>query len=127
MQTGKLISTAAGIVTLGLAALACYGTLAAIAILSLLGIALAVNEAAVAGLVVFFATLAAAVVGLGIRKHGSAMPVMPAAVGAALIAYAMFGTYDWRVELIGFMLLAAAVAWDFRLRAAAESSSRSTA
>jgi len=35
---------------------------------------------------------------------------------AALVAYAMFGTYDWRIELIGFVLLAAAVGWDFRLR-----------
>jgi len=116
MQTRKLISTAAGIVSLGLAALACYGTLAAIAILSLLGIALAVNEGAVAGWAVFFAVLTAAVIGLGIRKSGSPMPVVPAAAGAALVAYAMFGTYDWRIELIGFVLLAAAVGWDFRLR-----------
>ena len=95
-----------------MAACACYGTLAAIAVLSLLGVTLAVNDAAVASVVALLAVLAAAVVGLGIRKHGSAAPVVPAAVGAALIAFVLFVTRDWRIELAGFLLLAAAVAWD---------------
>jgi arsenite methyltransferase len=106
----------AGVVAFGLAACACYGTLAALAVLSLLGITLAVNDAAVAGVVALLAMLAAAVVGLGIRKHGSTLPVVPAAVGAALITYALLVTRDWRIELVGFALLAAAVVWDWRLR-----------
>jgi arsenite methyltransferase len=106
----------AGVAALGLAVCACYGTLAALAILSVLGVTLVVNDAAVAGIVALLAALAAAVVGLGIRKHSSVVPVMPAAVGAALVAYAMFVRYDWRIELAGFVLLAAAVAWDWRLR-----------
>jgi len=106
----------AGIVALGVAACACYGTLAALAVLSVLGITLAVNDAAVAGVVALLAALAAAVVGLGMRKHRSAGPVLPAALGAALIGFAMLVRYDWRIELAGFVLLAAAVAWDWRLR-----------
>ncbi len=106
----------AGAVALGLAACACYGTLAALALLSVLGVTLVVNDAAVAGIVALLAALAAAVVGLGIRKHGSAMPILPAAVGAAFVVYAMLVRYDSRIEFAGFVLLAAAVAWDWRLR-----------
>jgi arsenite methyltransferase len=106
----------AGVVAFGLAACACYGTLAALALLSLLGVTLAVNEAAVSGVVALLAVLAAAVVGLGMRRHRSAMAVMPAVVGAALIAYALLISHDRVLELAGFVLLAAAVAWDWRLR-----------
>jgi arsenite methyltransferase len=106
----------AGAVALGLAACACYGTLAALAMLSVLGVTLVVNDAAVAGIVALLAVLTAAVVGLGMRKHGSAVPVMLAAVGATLVAYAMLVKYDWRIELAGFVLVAAAVALDWRLR-----------
>jgi len=114
----------AGSVALGLAACACYGTLAALAMLSALGVTLVANDAAVAGIVALLAVLTAAVVGLGMRKHGSAVPVMPAAAGAALVAYAMLVNYDWRIELAGFVLLAAAVALDWRLRRHANAPAR---
>lgn len=115
----------AGVIALSLAALACYGTLAAIALLSLLGITLAVNAAAVAGAVVVLAMLAAIVVGVGARKHGSVMPAIAAVTGVALIVHAMLIAYDWRSELAGFLLMLAAVAWDFRLRARATAVVRS--
>ncbi len=114
----------AGVVALALAACACYGTLAALAVLSLLGVTLAVNTVAIAGLVASLAVLAAAVVGLGMRKHGAAAPAVPACIGAALIAYALLVQRDWRVELAGFALLAAAVAWDWKLRRASAAAAR---
>jgi SAM-dependent methyltransferase len=106
----------AGTLVLVLAMLSCYGTLAAIAILSLLGVTLAVNDAAVAGAIVFFAVLAAALIGFGIRKHGSAAPLVVAIAGAATVSFALLVAYHWAVELTGFLLLAAAAFWDFRLR-----------
>jgi SAM-dependent methyltransferase len=109
----------AGTVALVLAVLSCYGTLAAIAVLSLAGVTLALNNAAVAGTIVFFAVAAAALVGLGIRKHGSTAPLVPAIAGAALVSFAMLVTYYWTVELAGFLALAAAVYWDLRLRSRA--------
>jgi arsenite methyltransferase len=81
-----------GTAALALSIVACYGTLAAVATLS----------------------------ALGVRTHGSAAPLAPAFAGGALIGYAMFGHYDRVLELAGFALLAAAVFWDFRLRSRAK-------
>jgi hypothetical protein len=105
-------------VTLLLSVLACYGTLAALAAMSALEVTLALNPGIWAGVIVLFAVLAAATVALGARRHGSALPVLPAAAGVALLGYVMFGTFDRVLELVAFALLAAAVFWDYRLRRA---------
>jgi len=110
----------AGTATLALSITACYGTLAAVAALSALGVTLAVDTGVWAGAIVVFAALSALSVGLGARTHGSPAPLAPALTGAALIGYAMFGHYDRVLELAGFALLAAAVFWDFRLRSRAK-------
>jgi hypothetical protein len=107
-------------VTLALSLLACYGTLAALAALSALGVALALNPGIWAGVIVLFAVLAAVAVALGARRHGSALPVLPATAGVALLCYVMFGRFDRMLELAGFALLAAAVFWDHRLRVRTE-------
>jgi hypothetical protein len=106
----------AGIGTVVLALLACYGTLAALALLSMLGIALAVDEMAVGGVVAALAALAAFTIGAGVRRHGSPWPMALAAVGALLVVIALLALRDWRLELGGFALLIAAAAWDFHLR-----------
>jgi hypothetical protein len=98
----------------------CYGTLAAVAALAALGVALAVNTGVLAGAIVFFAALATVSVALGARTHRSAAPLVPALAGAALVGYAMFGHYDPVLEAAGFVVLAAAVFWDFRLRSRAK-------
>ena len=109
-----------GSVALALSVAACYGTLAAVATLSALGVTLAVDTGVWAGAIVLFAALAAAGVGLGARAHGSAAPLAPALAGAALVGYAMFGNYHRVLELAGFALLGAAVFWDLRLRSRAK-------
>lgn len=101
-----------------LAVLACYGTLALIAALSLLGITLVVHEGAWAAAIVSFSLLAAAVVGLGMRRHRSVGPLVPALAGAGLIIYVMFSSYSRVIEIAGFALLGLATFWDFRLRRA---------
>jgi hypothetical protein len=105
-------------VTLLLSVLACYGTLAAVAALSALGVTLALDESVWAGVIVLFAALAAAAVALGARRHGSVLPVLPAVAGVGLLGYVMFGAFDRALELVAFALLAAAVFWDYRLRRA---------
>jgi len=103
-----------GIAALGLSLAACYGTLAAVAALSALGVTVAVNPGAWAGAIVFFALLATLFVGLGARRHGSLAPLLPALAGSALLAYVMFGRYDRALEIVAFVLLAAAVYADHR-------------
>ena len=105
-----------GILALGAAILACYGTLALIGLLSAMGAGLAINEGAWAGAITAFAALTVAAVAAGWRKHGSIRPLFPATVGFGLIAYTMFGEYSRAVELAGFVLLTIAVLWDYRLR-----------
>jgi arsenite methyltransferase len=105
-----------GVLALGAAILACYGTLALVILLSATGVSLAINEGAWAGTITLFAALTAAVVAAGWRKHGSILPSLPGLLGFGLIAYAMHGHYSLTIELAGFALLACGTMWDYRLR-----------
>ena len=104
------------VVSLVAALLACYGTLALVGFLSVLGISMAINAAAWAGVIVVLAGLTALGVALGIRRHRQPAPFAVALLGFALIAWAMLGHYDRTLEIVGFALLAAATAWDWRVR-----------
>lgn len=106
----------AGLIALGLALAACYGALAALALLAVLGVTLTLHEGVWAGAITLFAALTAAAVAAGYRRHGSAAPLGLAVIGFGFIAYAMFVSYTAAVEIAGFTLLAAAVGWDYALR-----------
>ena len=98
------------------ALLACYGTLAAIALLSAIGVGMALNEAIWAGTIVGCAALACLAVGAGWRKHKSLMPLVIALTGLGVLSYAMFVQYHLITELIGFGLLGIATWLDFDRR-----------
>jgi hypothetical protein len=106
----------AGAVALGLSMLACFGTLAAVALLSLAGIAVAVNPALWAGTIVGLAALAAIAVAAGVRRHGTYAALGLAVAGVAALAYVQFVDYSVPVELAAFGLLAVGVALDFLRR-----------
>ncbi len=95
---------------------ACYGTLAIIAILSALGIAIGLNETLWAGAIVAFAAVAVGGLGLGSKQHQNLLPLAVGFVGAITLVYTMYVQYDRMVELFGFMLLCLAAFWDWRLR-----------
>lgn len=121
---GRLIAAAQrrglwGLFALALALLACYGTLAVITLLSILGITLAVREDVWAGTIMLFVVSAAIVVAAGIKKHHAIGPLVPAVIGVALIGYVMFAAYSLTLEISGFVLLGIATYWDYRLRQAA--------
>jgi SAM-dependent methyltransferase len=109
-----------GMASLIVAAVVCYGTLAALAVLGAAGIGLALNEGLWAGAIAVFAVLAALAISAGARLHRSPAPPVLAGAGAGVVLYAMFVHYSVWVELAGFILLAAAVVWDLRLRRAAQ-------
>jgi len=104
---------------------ACYGTLGLIAVLSMMGVTLALNVDIWAGVIVAFAMLAVIGVTLGYRRHRNANPVRLAVIGAALVIWAMYGAEaivdllgvpSTIVELAGFAALVASAYWDWRLR-----------
>lgn len=105
-----------GVVGFVLALFSCYGTLAVVALMSAMGVTMAVNEGVWAGAIVAASALTTAIIGLGMRKHRSAIPLMIAILGTALITYTMFFEYALVVEIIGFTLLGAATLYDFNLR-----------
>ena len=103
----------------------CYGTLGLIAVLSMIGVTLALNENIWAGVIVFFALLAVLGVTLGYRKHRNSNPARLAIFGAALVIWAMYGAAaivdllgvpGFAVEIAGFSALIAAAFWDWRLK-----------
>lgn len=104
-----------GAAATAVALLACYGTMALVAALSVMGLSLAVDEGLWAVAIAAAAVIAVAATGLNLRRHGRSWPLLLAASGAALILYAMFGAYHPLVEGLGFAALVAAVAVDLVL------------
>lgn len=99
-----------------LSLVACYGTLAVLAALGALGVAIALDEAVWAALILAFAALAVLGLALGLARHGRPWPLLVGLAGAAAIAYAFYVDYSRPAELAGFALLLAAAVWDRRLR-----------
>lgn len=97
-----------------LSIVACYGALAAVGLLSLMGIAMTIEPGVQAVVISAFAMLAAAALFAGYRRHRVFWPFVLGMLGAALILWAMFGSYNRVVEAAGFMALIAAAIWDWR-------------
>lgn len=95
---------------------ACYGTLAFVALLSALGIVLSVPEGAWATVVVAFAWIGVLAMGVNLRRHGNFAPFVLADVGALLVSWVMLVDFDRLMEAAGFALLVAAAIWDRKLR-----------
>jgi hypothetical protein len=113
-----------------LSILACYGTFALIAILSLMGITLAVNVHVWAAAIVVFAVVALLGMALGYRFHRNFSPLVIAALGTLLVVLSMYGTKFLEdtvglnprvVELVGFAGLLIAAIWNWRLKISSKS------
>ncbi len=99
-----------------LAIAACYGTLATVSVLSLLGVTLVINPGVWAGAISLFAVLALLGVLLSYRQHRVRGPLTIAAMGTVLVLWAMFASYNRIVEIVGFSGLITAAIWDWRLK-----------
>lgn len=113
--SGKLVWMVGA--TSALAILACYGTLLVVASLAAAGVAVAVNEGVWAAVIAVFTACAFIATSLASRRHGVAGPAIAAGAGTALVLWALFASYDWRVELAGFLCLALAAGWLWRMAA----------
>jgi arsenite methyltransferase len=105
-----------GMFGLGMALLSCYGTLAAVGLLSAYGAGLVLNETLWAGTIALFTVLTAAATVAGARFHREFGPPVLGILGAGLVLYALFIDYRFIVELTGFVMLAGAVVWDWLLK-----------
>ena len=121
MQNTSWLAGASALLSLA----ACYGTLGLVALLSMMGVTLALNVDIWAGVIVAFALLAVIGVTLGYRRHRNANPVRLAVIGAALVIWAMYGADaivdllgvpSTIVEIAGFAALMASAYWDWRLK-----------
>lgn len=101
-----------GMAGLIMALLTCYGTLVVLALLSLVGLQMTLNQGLWGGFIVVFSWLSA--LGIAISGEGNrrVVPSLIAVMGAGLMSYTMLVTYSATIELVAFLLLATAVALD---------------
>ncbi len=104
-----------GAVATAAALTSCYGVLAAVAVLSGLGLAVELDPATWAATITGAAVLATAGTAWNLRRHHTPWPLLLALLGAGAIGYVMFGTYDAAIEAAGFAALVGAVGWDLYL------------
>jgi arsenite methyltransferase len=98
-----------------LAVLACYGTLAAVALLSLVGIGVDLDEAVMAKLVTALLVLALLGMARSWRAHRRPGPLLLSLAAAALLVWVFFGRDSRALELTGFAALLLASVWDLRV------------
>ncbi len=99
-----------------LAATACYGTLAAVALLSAIGISIKIDEGLMIKMVGGLLFLALAGMAYSFRVHRHLGPLLLSIASAALLSWVFFGSYSKPLELTGFAALMVASVWDFRIK-----------
>lgn len=97
-----------------LSLVACYGTLAAVALLGVLGVTIALNETVWAGAIVLFAGLTFVALLIRRRRHHRLAPIVLAGIGVLLISFTMLISYARIVEFVGFVFLCAGTVLDWR-------------
>lgn len=104
-----------GAVATGAAIVSCYGVLAGVTLLSLLGATVELDPGLWAATIAGAALLATAATASNLRRHRKPWPLLLAVVGAGAIVFVMFGRYDPVLEGAGFAALVAAVGLDLYL------------
>lgn len=100
-----------GIATV-LSFLACYGTLAAVTLLAMIGLSLPVNATVWTGAIVAFAALAVISLVISYWNHRKPWPLAIGLVGFSALTYALLVHYNCVIELFGFIALAGAAFLD---------------
>jgi rhodanese-related sulfurtransferase len=99
-----------------LAIISRYGTGLLLGVLSLLGVSVELNDKVWGGAISVFALLAAALIAVSSWRRRIAYPAIVAVIGLVLILWTMYDAYSRILELIGFAVLIAATAIDWRVR-----------
>lgn len=99
-----------------LAVAACYGTLAAVALLSIIGISIKIDESTLAKLITGLLVLALGGMGYSYSVHRRAGALVLSVASAALVMWVFYGSYSKTLELSGFAALIFASISDFRTK-----------
>jgi len=99
-----------------LAVAACYGTLAVVALLSIVGISIKIDESTMANLITGLLVLALGGMGYSYSVHRYPGPLMLSVASAAMLLWVFYGSYSKLLELSGFAALVIASIWDFRTK-----------
>lgn len=99
-----------------LAVAACYGTLATVALLSLIGVSVDINEASLVKLITALLILALLGMGYSFHLHRHPGPLLLSAAAVIVLFWVFYGSYSKPLELIGFGGFIVASVWDFRAK-----------
>jgi len=110
--SGKKDYSWVGSATSLLAVLACYGTLAAVGLLSVVGISIELDEGLLVKLITGLLILALAGMGYSWRVHRHPGPLLLSVASAVLLLWVFYGHYSKPLELTGFVCLVVASVWD---------------
>lgn len=116
MDTPKQRLSWLGSVTSLLAVATCYGTLAAVTLLSLIGVSVEIDESTLVILITGLLILALLGMVYSWRIHRHPGPLLLSLGAAALLLWVFYGSYSKPLELTGFALLVVASVWDFRAK-----------
>jgi len=105
-----------GAATSLLAVVACYGTLAAVALLPIVGISVEIDEGLMVKLISGLLILALAGMAYSYHMHRHPGPLLLSIASAALLLWVFYGNYSKPLELAGFVALVVASVLDFRIK-----------
>jgi len=106
------LGSAASLLAVG----ACYGTLAAVSLLSVIGISVKIDESTMTKFITGLLLLALGGMGYSYRVHRHPGPLLLSIASAAMLLWVFYGSYSKPLELSGFAALIFASIWDFRTK-----------
>ena len=99
-----------------LAVVACYGTVTAVALLSIVGVSVEIDEGTMVKLITGLLVLALGGMGYSYSVHRRAGPLALSVAAAAMLLWVFYGSYSKPLELSGFAALIVASVWDLRAK-----------
>ncbi len=96
------------------AVVTCYGTLASVALLSLVGISVEIDEGLMIKIITLLLIIALSGMVYSWRSHRNIIPLLLGLLAAVILFWVFYGSYSKVLEILGFLLLFIASIVDFR-------------